>query len=270
VQHHLDPALLRLVACSVLDYLFDGRGRSVDSEDGDKLVEYGIARFSTKNRVIIDEPLAFIAVIDSFIKSEPKTVQRFLIEAVSMQNGGTSLAKLGAYLLTLAFGDSRPLSEVFNFVGDTPLKDEGAELVAIDQGAGAVSSDPINIFSEIPPFYRLGFTSSSPKDDLHWMRNPRKHVFCTPSRTLGPDLIFVLKLDDGKHIRVLVHFTTGRGGTEDALRSTDPQHFLVECNKESKSSGSTRSGSAAKGENLVSFMQLFPFMTHLRVGYRGT
>jgi hypothetical protein len=231
----LDPALLRQIAGVVFDYIFTGKPRSLGSLHAEKLVEYGVARFNNRRDILADEPLALLAIAHYFTAEKTWNLEYFLVDALTTSNEsarGIALEHFGAYLLGLAFKSPRKLSSVFKNFGSNALGDEVGELVAIHRIDGECICNRVDISSDEGPTYILGRSPRTEEETLQWLENPRRSVFCFPVHTLGPDLIFMLRLSDGRVIRVLVQFkhnTQSKMGpkeTEDALHSVDPEKFL--------------------------------------------
>jgi hypothetical protein len=231
-----DDSLVRQIAGAVFDYIFHGEPREIGSADGERLVEYGVARFGRTGTIIADEPLALLAAVDWFSEETDWKLQHFLVKALCTQNSsarGVAFEKFGAYLLALAFGTPQPLSTVFDFLGDCTIKDKEAVLVSAHRDKeGKLVWHPINITRNEWPTYRLGKSPHSQAASLSWIQNPDHSVFCFPDNYLGPDLVLLLQLSDGNLLRVVIQFkhlsdsTIGPKDTEDAFKTTDPDQFL--------------------------------------------
>jgi hypothetical protein len=107
--------------------------------------------------------------------------------------------------------------------------------VALHRNAdGLFECYPINILSNACPTYILGRTPRTEMETLSWFQDPQRTVFCLPAKTIGPDMILVLRLlSDLTHLRVLVQIkqltenTIGPQDTRDAFRTTDPKQFIM-------------------------------------------
>ncbi|PVF95100.1 hypothetical protein CPB86DRAFT_604772 [Serendipita vermifera] len=84
-----DTALRRQIAGSIFEYLFHGEPRELGSEDAEKLVEYGIARFGRTGKIVADEPLALIHAAGWSSNNTPWNMYHFLSEALTTQNDST-------------------------------------------------------------------------------------------------------------------------------------------------------------------------------------
>lgn len=164
------------------------------------------------------------------------TLQYFLGESLTTSYEparGIALEHAGAYLLCAAFRNPRRLSEIFDFAEDSPLKDEIAQIVALelDETTKKFTLHPVDVSSNLIPTYIWGCSPQTEEATLNWLKNPRRTMFCFPFNTVGPDLIMVLKLSDNSVVRILVQFKYKQDplytkDTTDALRTTDPYSFL--------------------------------------------
>lgn len=75
------------------------------------------------------------------------------------------------------------------------------------------------------PTYILGCTHRTEAETLSWLSNPERAIFCFPAKTVGPDLIFLLRLSDHSLIRVHVQFKHPNEGTISSTATTGPNQF---------------------------------------------
>ncbi|KAG8836664.1 hypothetical protein FRC18_010929 [Serendipita sp. 400] len=236
------PSRLSTVASFVFEYIFTGKIRGLGGPEGDKMVEYGLSRFKGLSQdgsrtAETDEPLAILGLV-SFLSKQHLMLGRYLTDALNAANAsirGFAFEPFGAYLLARAFSSPRPLSDIFEFVGDSELKGESAELVTLKRLNGTFTSTPLNINSELRSNHLLGHSPDTSEDTLGWLEDPQGSALCFPAHTVGPDLIFVLRLtSDGTCLHVCVQFKhTKRLGYQEtmkAIHTTDPFNFLSECN----------------------------------------
>jgi hypothetical protein len=233
-----EPELLTILASFVFEYTLTGKIRGLGGPDGDRMVEYGVSRFKKPSgdgdRVAeTDEPLAILGLV-TFLGQNDHTMERHLRAALDVANAtarGLAFEPFGAYLLARAFSSPTRLSEVFDFVGAHNLQDELAELVTLERIGKTFQTTPLKFDSNLRSSHVLGCSPSTPTGTLEWLQNPRGSAFCFPANTVGPDLIFVLKLKrDGTVLRVCVQFKHTKElrstEAEKAIRTTDPFNFL--------------------------------------------
>jgi hypothetical protein len=150
---------------------------------------------------------------------------------------GFAFEYFSAYLLGLAFRTPTRLSEVFNFIGLNNISDQLAQLVAVYKVDENFITTPVDICSNRGPGYTLGHCCRTESETLSWFLDPQRTVFCFPYKTIGPDFVILLRLSDGRLLRVLVQCkhesknSLGPTGTFDALRTTDPSMFIVHRDK---------------------------------------
>lgn len=199
------------------------------------MVEYGFARFGNVQGIVADEPLALLAAVHYFMTETSWSFRHFMKDSLSTSNDssrGLAFEHFGAFLLALAFKSPTRLSSVFNFTGPNDVENEYAQLVALHKTGEGFMSSPVDIFSSAGPTYALGYTARTQSETLSWLKDPKRTVFCFPVKTIGPDGILVLRLSDGRVVRVLVQFkqptmnTYGPEATRKAFESTDPINFL--------------------------------------------
>jgi len=104
--HNTDPALLCQIAGCLLDYIFHGNPQDIGSPEDARLVKYWVARFGSPKKIITDEPLALLVVVDYFTKQTKWTLPYFLKEGPSNSDPsarGIASDYFGTYALALAF-----------------------------------------------------------------------------------------------------------------------------------------------------------------------
>jgi hypothetical protein len=233
-----EPDLLTTLASFVFEYTLTGKIRRLGGPDGDKMVEYGVSRFKKRSEGGIrvaetDEPLAILGLV-TFFSQQYLTLEGHVREALNAANAcarGFAFEPFGAYLLARAFSAPTPLSNVFEFVEESKLQDELAELVTLERIGDTLRITPLKFDSNDRSSHVLGCSSSTSADTLEWLQNPRGSAFCFPANAVGPDLIFVLRLTgDGTVLRVCVQFKHTKNltttETKKAMRTTDPFNFL--------------------------------------------
>jgi len=242
-----ESKLLPILADFVLEYTLTGEIRRLGGPIGEAMVEFGVSRFR-EQAAQTDEPLAILALVTLFEQQE-LTTAGYLIRALNTPNPacrGIAFEAFGAYLLARAFSDPTPLREVFELVeggkkANKKLLDEVAELVTLEKVGDDFQVTPLKIATNFRSSHVLGRSPKTAADTLEWLQNPQGSAFCFPANTVGPDLIFVLKLTNYKDkvLRVCVQFkhtqTLSPQDSEKAIRTTDPSTFLSRKTKDNNS-----------------------------------
>jgi len=237
--------LLPILADFVFEYTFTGKIRGLSGPNGDAMVEFGVSRFK-KEVAQTDEPLAILALV-TFFDKENLTLAKYLTRGLSTSDAasrGIVFEAFGAYLLARAFSVPTRLSKVFEFGGgkkaNEALQDEFAELVTLEKVGDNVRLTPLQITGNLRSSHVLGRSPSTVDNTFEWLQNPEGSAFCFPANTVGPDLIFVLRLtSDNTVLRVCVQLkhtpTLSPQDSEKAIRTTDPSTFLSQKTKDSNS-----------------------------------
>jgi hypothetical protein len=242
-----DPDLLNTLASFAFEYTFTGKICGLGGPNADRMVEYGVSRFkkssegpsraaSSKDpdRVAeTDEPLAILGLFN-FLGKQNLNFKRYLRETVNVPHDiarALAFESFCAYILARAFSTPTPLSDVFEFIGESKLTKETAELVTLEKIDDIFQITPLTLESTFRPSHVIGCSPSTTSGTLEWLQNPGGSAFCFPSNLVGPDLIFVLRLtSDNTLLRVCVQIKhtkeLGPAATEKAIRTTDPFNFL--------------------------------------------
>jgi hypothetical protein len=260
----IDQTLLHQVAGFIYDYIFNGKPRDLDGPDYEKLVEYGVARFSDRRKIVANERLALLAASNYFTKKAAWSLQYFLSDGISNSMEPArriGIEYVGAYLLAAAFRTPTRLSSVFKFWGSNNLGNEKAQLVALEKTDQGFQSIPVDVLSSVGPTYILGRTTSEEAETLSWLEDPQRCVFCFPSKSVGPDLLLVLRLSDEKLLRLVVQFkqinktNPTSADTEDACRTTDPNQLISVLSATIKEPSKT--GASRKNRNRYVLYPIF-------------
>ena len=230
-----ETELLITLADFVFEYIFTGKIRGLSGPIGDAMVEYGVSRFK-KQEAQTDEPLAVLGLV-TFVERQELTLAGHLSRDLNTSSAayrGVAFEPFGAYLLARAFSVPTRLSQVFKFVGGKKMKvlqNQLAELVTLEKVGDNFRITPLQITTNLRPSHILGRSPSTAAETLEWLQNPQGSAFCFPANTVGPDLIFVLRLTkDNTVLRVCVQFKHTQQlspqQTEKAIRTTDPSTFL--------------------------------------------
>src|SRR5690606_9809327 len=106
-----------------------------------------------------------------------------------------------AYCIDMAFSSATPraVNSVFNFVGEPPLwTNQTAELVAVHrvQTGGEFESSIVKHCASCGPSVTLGLNAETPEETSSWLECRKYAPMCFPHNLMGPDVLFVLRLED--------------------------------------------------------------------------
>jgi hypothetical protein len=206
--------------------------RNLDGKFGDLLVELGISRFKpfAYEEAETSERLVLLALFDLFARTESVDSDILhVLKSAHTSSQGIALEWIGAFLLARAFSLPRPLSDVFDFVGECKIKDEPAELVTVEKVNNSFKYTRLDteFFTRSSP---IG-CSPNPEGVLEWLKDPKGFTFCFPPTTVGPDLLLMLRLTKyDTIIPVCIQFQNiaqlDREGRESAILKTDPNNWF--------------------------------------------
>ena len=208
-------------------------------------VEYGFARFTdpeTKT-VAVDEPLVLLAATH-WINANHRTSYKFFAKQIHLHDPASNgFENYIAFCIDMIFSSQRRrINEVFSFVGTPPPWSElEAELVALHRTTttdlqGTVEQGSVRHFAFSGPSLALGMNAKTPAETTAWLNHRSHSPFCFPVDSMGPDLIFVLRLADGSTIWVALQakFSSGKNGSlsrpflRRAMRSVTPSNFFFD------------------------------------------
>ena len=247
-----EPDLVTILADFVLEYTFAGTIRKLSGPIAADMVEYGVSRFKKLvagqgAEAHTDEPLVILALITFFERQNLSLVKYFRRElnTSDASHRGKVFEAFGAYLLARAFSEPKRLSEIFEFVeggkkANKALEDAVAVLATLEKDGDKFHATPLQIETKRRLRHVLGRSPSSAAGTLEWLQNPQGSAFCYPANTVGPDLIFVLKLPkDRTVLRVCVQFKhteqLSPEASQKAIRTTEPSFFFSQKKKGDKS-----------------------------------
>lgn len=203
-------------------------------------VEYGFARFvdSETQVVAIDEPLVLLAAI-RWMNVNHQTSYKMLVREISIHN--TTFNGFENYItfcLDLIFSQTRRLDEVFTFHGTVPAWAEmQAEPVSLHcSESGDVETGVASFSNSTGPSITLGVNAKSPALTLSWLEHRMHSPFCFPHQSMGPDVMFVLRLSDGSLIWVALQTKWSRGEQGNlakrlllqAMKSVTPSKYFLD------------------------------------------
>jgi hypothetical protein len=203
-------------------------------------VEYGFARFvdSETKTVAVDEPLVLLAATH-WINSNHRSNYKFFAKQIHLHDPDSNgFENYIAYCIDMLFSSRRRVNEVFLFNGTPPpWSDLEAELVALHRNdLNVVEENPVRHCQFRGPSVTLGTNAKSPENISKWLTHRSHTPICFPHISMGPDLIFVLKLSDNSLIWVALQakYTLGRNyllsrmDLRRAIRSVTPSAFFID------------------------------------------
>ncbi|KAF8152550.1 hypothetical protein B0H34DRAFT_663642 [Crassisporium funariophilum] len=203
-------------------------------------VEYGFARFvdSETKTVAVDEPLVLLAAT-RWINANHRTSYKFFAKQIYLHDPcSNGFENYVAFCIDMIFSHKRRLNEVFLFSGSTPSwANLEAELVSLQRTSlNLVEESSVRHFQFSGPSVNLGTNAKSPEDTLKWLDHRSHTPICFPHISMGPDLLFVLRLSDGSFIWVALQakYSLGKNGQlsrpflRRAMRSVTPSTFFFD------------------------------------------
>ena len=228
-------------------------------------VEYGFARFKhippssgtgSKNgmSVAFDEPLV-LAAAHRWINNNDMPTYKYFAKNISSHCHRSAAPSNGfenfiVYCIDLLFAiKPRRLKDVFDFHGAVPtwanLRAELVSLYVLPANASSFTTDDGTPYVEraivkhaqfTGPSATLGANTKTPDGTLQWLAHEMRAPVCFPCNAMGPDVLFVLRLANGKVLWVALQakLSSGRNGFLDkrlvksAVRSVTPRNFFLD------------------------------------------
>ncbi|KAF8228667.1 hypothetical protein L208DRAFT_1424348 [Tricholoma matsutake] len=203
-------------------------------------VEYGFARFvdAETRTVAVDEPLVLLAAT-RWINANYLSSYKYFAKQIQFHDSWSNgFENYVGFCLSLAFSQKLRMSEVFSFCGLPPAwAKQEAELVALHlTELGEVEEGNVRHSKFFGPSVTLGTNSKTTQETSAWLRHSSHAPLCFPHVSMGPDLLFVVKLADGSFIWVALQakYSLGKNGSlsrlflRHAMRSVTPSKFFVE------------------------------------------
>ncbi|PPQ95415.1 hypothetical protein CVT26_008436 [Gymnopilus dilepis] len=220
------------------------RGSRTNTLDRDATyVEHGFLPVSEsgqlkERKVVIREPLIVLAAARfTSIKYEPfhETLERRICSG-GIPNGAAFENYL-AICIDKLFSVDRRLDEIFDFGRSPPSwASRNAVLVGLRRTnrhcEGAILQCRSRQFQFSGPSVTLGVNARRPEDTLKWLEHRSCSPICFPNKYMGPDLFFVLRLDDNSLIWVALQAkyrslqVLPKRDVEEARRSVTPSFFF--------------------------------------------
>ncbi|KAJ7279679.1 hypothetical protein C8J57DRAFT_1303945 [Mycena rebaudengoi] len=202
---------------------------SMVAETEAKLVEWGFARFLPSERDPsersgrMDEPMALLALGQWFNAGHHQSLYHQLAINVGTHNalGENTLENYLAFCFTKLFGSGNSrLDEIFNFPKGVPAwANQTASLVSLYRESSKTEVHERSVDWMSRPSYSVGTHASTYQHTLDWVSHRQQAPICFPANTMGPDLLFAIRLKDGRK-------TMGSRTLRDAIRSVTPINFF--------------------------------------------
>ncbi|KDR71862.1 hypothetical protein GALMADRAFT_281689 [Galerina marginata CBS 339.88] len=203
-------------------------------------VEYGFARFvdSETKTVAVDEPLVLLAAT-YWINANHRSTYKFFAKQIHLHDPSSNgFENYLAFCIDMVFSHRRRVNEVFHFSGPSPPWSElEAELVAVHRtDLNLIEQSTVRHFMSSGPSVVLGTNSKSPEEISNWLKHDAYAPICFPHVSMGPDLLFILRLSDDSLIWVALQakYSLGKDGLllrsflRRAMRSVTPSFFFLD------------------------------------------
>jgi hypothetical protein len=203
-------------------------------------VEYGFARFvdAETRTVTVDEPLVLLAATH-WINVNYRSSYKYFAKQIQFHDScSNGFENYIAFCLNLAFSQRLRLSEVFSFCGTPPAwANQEAKLVALHlTELGEVEEGCVRHSEYFGPSVTFGTNAKTTQETSAWLAHNSHAPLCFPHVSMGPDLLFVVKLADGSFIWVALQakYSLGKNGSlsrlflRRAMRSVTPSKYFIE------------------------------------------
>ncbi|KAF9456088.1 hypothetical protein BDZ94DRAFT_1327205 [Collybia nuda] len=203
-------------------------------------VEYGFARFTDADtsKVAVDEPLVLLAAT-RWTEEHYRSSYKFFAKQIHLHEPKSNgFENFIAFTLNLAFSERHRLDEIFTFSGTTPSwANEEAQLIGLYRTElNDIEEGSVRYSKFFGPSVALGINSKTIEQTSAWLEHRVHAPLCFPHISMGPDLLFILKLMDGSHIWVALQakYSLGKNGAlsriflRRAMRSVTPSQFFFD------------------------------------------
>lgn len=203
-------------------------------------VEYGFARFvdAETKTVAVDEPLVLLAATN-WINLNHRSSYKFFAKQIHIHDPDSNgFENYIAYCIDMLFSHRRRVNEVFLFNGAPPAWSSlEAELVSLHRiDTNGVEENLVRHCQASGPSVTLGTNAKSPQSTLRWLAHDSHTPICFPHISMGPDLLFVLRLSDKSLIWVAVQakYSSGKNNLlsrpylRRAMRSVTPCMYFID------------------------------------------
>jgi hypothetical protein len=221
-------------------YLMRSVLRQSLGKDEAMYVEYGFARFvdAETNTVTVDEPLILLSATH-WINANYRSSYKYFANQIEFHDSSSNgFENYVAFCLSLAFSQKPRLNEVFSFCGSPPTwANQEVELIALHlTELGEVEQGCVRHSDFLGPSVTLGINAKTTQETSAWLEHKTHAPLCFPHVSMGPDLLFVVRLADGSCIWVALQakYSLGKNGSlkrgflRRAMRSVTPSKFFIE------------------------------------------
>ncbi|KAJ7359778.1 hypothetical protein DFH08DRAFT_1038984 [Mycena albidolilacea] len=141
-----------------------------------------------------------------------------------------ALAACLAFYFSHAFNSSPKLCDVFTFPAPGPAPawaKQSAQLVELHSDTGKLQCSEIPGGDHVGP---LATSADSLSEVVSWMEHSNRTPFCTPAAEAStPDLLFVLKLEDGECMWVIMQVAPVKSDGSDLLESLKEERLFCDA-----------------------------------------
>jgi len=237
---NVDTDMLTTIHQLTTHYLMRSALPRTLGKDEATYVEYGFARFidAETKTVAVDEPLVLLAATHWINANHRTSYKSFAKEIKINDRDSNGFENYIAFCIDMIFSSKRRLNEVFSFDGSTPSWCHlEAELVSLQRTVlDDIEQSPVRHFASSGSSVNLGINATSLDATSEWLEHRSHSPICFPHLSMGPDLIFLLRLSDGSLIWVALQakYSKGRDGSlsrlflRQALRSVTPCNFFLD------------------------------------------
>lgn len=214
-------------------------------------VEYGFARFADADThtVLVDEPLVLLAASSHWTETHYRLFAKQIHLHEPASNGFENYL---AFCLGRAFSaGGRRIDEVFTFCASVTSKvpawaKKEAELVGLyrpEHGKADVEVGSVTTASDAGrtalagPSVTFGMNAKSTEETQAWLEHRVHAPVCFPHASMGPDLLFVLRIVDDRAlvwVALQAKYSKGNNGMlprdflRKAMRSVTPGKFFID------------------------------------------
>ncbi|KAJ7113002.1 hypothetical protein C8R44DRAFT_882038 [Mycena epipterygia] len=176
-------------------------------------VQWGFAMFRTDEKSQLasgrmDEPIVLLALGQWLNAGFSETIYHKLATNIGTHTalGVNTLENYLAFCFTGLFNwGSRRLDEIFLFPKGVPKwANQTAQLVSLYKESPQLELEESSVGWWSRPSYSLGTHCTTADSTVEWLKHAARAPICFPPILFGPDLLFILRLEDGTRIWVAV------------------------------------------------------------------
>ncbi|KAG6826257.1 hypothetical protein H0H87_007591, partial [Tephrocybe sp. NHM501043] len=234
-----NPDMLATIHQLTTHYLMRSTIPGSLGQDEKMYVEYGFARFvdADTHTVAVDEPLVLLAATH-WINENYRTSYKFFAKQIHVHDPASNgFENYLAFCINLSFSKPQRLDEVLTFCGTSPSwACQEAELVSLLRTTQGIEVSPVRHSTISGPSLTLGVNAKTTRETIAWLQHEKSTPICFPHQSMGPDLLFILRLADKRMIWVAVQakYSSGKNGVlsrlflRRAMRSVTPSKFFID------------------------------------------